>query len=353
MGKQSPTPDQIERPERRSVTLADVAALAGVSSSTASRVLNGRGELSESTRVAVLTAAATLQFQPSPLARSLRTRTTYTVGFVVPDVASPFYAAALKGAQQTLEQAGYRVMLMDSEQTTDGEVAALKTLLNHKVDGLLLSTTGVAAALFDDVVGRSGTPCVFFDGILRGAGVGTVSLENDAGIAKLVDHLVEHGHERIATLAGSQSETSGIERLSAFRAAMRRHGLRVATGWERTASWSVESGRVETGRLLELARRPTAVVAASVELALGCMAACRERGIEIPDELALVAFDDPYFGELLDPPLTAIAYEPEAVGREAATMLVEVMRDGLDGRREVVVPVELVRRRSCGCVEAP
>ena len=331
------------------MTLADVAELAGFSASTASRVLNGRGELSESTRLAVLTAAATLEFQPSPLARSLRTRTTYTVGFVVPDVASPFYAAALKGAQQALEQAGYRVMLMDSEQTVAGEVAALKTLLNHKVDGLLVSTTGVSVELFEDVVGDSGTPCVFFDGILDGAGIGSVALENDAGIAKLVDHLVDHGHGRIATIAGSQSETSGIERLAAFRAAMRRHGLRIGSGCARAASWSVESGRVETHRLLALPRRPTAVVAASVELALGCMAACRDLGVGIPDELALVAFDDPYFGGLLDPPLTAIAYEPEAVGREAATMLVEAIRDGLEGRRAAVVPVELVRRRSCGC----
>ena len=334
---------------RRKVTLADVAQVAGVSASTASRALNGRGELSEATRAAVLEAARTLQFQPSVLARSLRTRTTYTVGFDVPDIASPFYASALKGAQSTLERAGYRVMLMDSEQGATGEVAALRTLLNHQVDGLLLSTTGLPRRVFQEIVGGSGRPCVFFDGILDGAGAGSVSLENTAGIAQLVDHLVEHGHELIATIAGSQTESSGVERLKAFRAAMRRHGLPVRAGYAPSCQWGLEHGRVAAGTLLALASPPTAIVAASVELALGCMTACRQRGVAIPDDVALVAFDDSYFGALLDPPLTSIAYDPEEVGRAAAGLLIDAMADGTQPRRELVVPVELVRRRSCGC----
>ena len=160
------------------VTLADVAEYAGVSASTASRALNGRGEMSPETRAAVLEAADALQFEPSLLARSLRTRTTWTVGFVVPDVSSPFYATALKGAQTVLEEAGYRVMLMDSRQEPDGELAALRTLLNHQVDGLLLSTVGIDREQFRATVGRRGTPCVFFDSIVPAAGEGNVLLDN-------------------------------------------------------------------------------------------------------------------------------------------------------------------------------
>ena len=204
-------------------TLADVAASAGVSASTASRALNGRGELSAATRAAVHEAAARLHFQPSPLARSLRTRQTYTVGFVVPDVASPFYAACLKGAQGVLETAGYRVMLMDSEQSVDGELAALRTLVNHRVDGLLVATAGVGRDEFYDAVGAE-TPCVFLDSVLDGVGAGAVTLENAPGIDLLVEHLREHGHTRIALLAGSQLETSGTERLDAFVAAIKRTG---------------------------------------------------------------------------------------------------------------------------------
>jgi LacI family transcriptional regulator, galactose operon repressor len=342
------TTEQIGR-RRRGATLADVAASAGVSASTASRALNGRGELSASTRAAVHEAAERLGFRPSPLARSLRTRQTHTVGFVVPDVASPFYAASLKGAQGVLEAAGYRVMLMDSELSVEGEVAALRTLVDHQVDGLLVATAGMGAQDFEELVGAEGTPCVFLDSAVDGAGAGAVALENRAGIELLVEHLRdEHGHARIALLAGSQQETSGIERLEAFVEAME-----PAPELIRICTWTQTAGAIETRALLELEPRPTAIIASSAELALGCLAACRELGVRLPDELALATFDDPYFGHLLEPSLTAVGYDTAAVGVSAASMLVDAMRDAeLDGagaRRELRVPVQLVRRRSCGC----
>jgi len=332
------------------VTLADVAEYAGVSASTASRALNGRGELSPETRAAVLEAADALQFEPSLLARSLRTQTTWTVGFVVPDVSSPFYASALKGAQKALEQAGYRVMLMDSGQDPEGELAALRTLLNHQVDGLLLSTVGIDGEQFRATVERRGTPCVFFDSIVPGAGEGSVHLDNADGVERLVDHLVAHGHRRIGLLTGSLAETSGHERLDAFRSAMARQDLDVPDAYLRGGRWSSEAGREGTLELLAADPPVTAIVASSVELALGCMFACRERGVRIPADLALTSFDDAYFAELLDPPLTGVGYDPMEVGRAAATLLVEAMKDG-DGNRpeQLKVPVTLITRESCGC----
>jgi len=331
------------------VTLADVAKVAGVSASTASRALNGRGELSDETRAAVLEAARELQFEPSQLARSLRTRTTFTVGFVVPDVSSPFYATALKGAQGRLEEAGYRVLLMDSEQDAGGEVEALRTLIAHRVDGLLVATVGIERGRFDELASRRPTPCVFFDSELAGRGDGSVLLDNGPGIELLVDHLVQHGHSRIGLLVGSLRETSGTERRDAFNDAMRRHGLAVRREHVSGGRWSPEAGLVATRAILGTPRPPTALVSSSVELALGAIAAARELGVRVPDELALATFDDAYFAELLDPPLTAVAYDPAEVGRRAAGLLVAAMRDGDGSRRDERIRVELVRRRSCGC----
>jgi LacI family transcriptional regulator len=339
------------RGRARSATLADVAEYAGVSASTASRALNGRGELSDQTRAAVIEAAEALQFQPSVLARSLRTRTTHTVGFVVPDVASPFYASALKGAQRALEHSGYRVMLMDSGQELAGEIAALRTLLNHQVDGLLLSTVGISERVFDEIVSRRGTPCVFFDSMLAGVGAGSVTLDNVEGMNLLIDHVIWHGHRRIGFLAGSLEETSGRERFDAFGAAMRRHGLDASAELVRVCRWTHEDGRVATLELLSVDPGPTAVIASSAELALGCLAASRERGLRLPEELALACFDDPYFGALLEPPLTAVGYDPSEVGREAAALLVDAIRDGGEPLQRSV-PVRLVQRRSCGCEAA-
>jgi LacI family transcriptional regulator, galactose operon repressor len=324
-------------------TLADVAERAGVSTSTASRALNGYAGLAPATREAVVLAAATLNFQPSALARSLRTRQTFTVGFVVPDVSSPFYAAALRGAQRRLEQSGYRVMLMDADQDVDRELAALQTLLNHQVDGLLIATAGMARTTFEDTVSSHETPTVFFDGVIDGAGQGAVTLDNDRGIRLLVDHLVEHGHERIALLAGSQRESAGVARLRTFQEA-----VDAAPRYVKLCEWSIEDGRRAGHELLEDSPRATAVIASSAELALGFMAAAAARGVRIPDEIALVVFDDPYFGDLLEPSLTAVGYDTSLVGEQAADLLVNAMQSTVE-RRAVRVPVTLVRRRSCGC----
>jgi DNA-binding LacI/PurR family transcriptional regulator len=296
----------------------------------------------------VIEAAERLGFQPSPLARSLRTRQTYTVGFVVPDVASPFYAASLKGAQGVLEAAGYRVMLMDSEQSVADELAALRTLVNHQVDGLLLATVGLKEEQFSEAVGGE-TPCVFLDSVLDGVGAGAVALENVLGTELLVDHLREHGHSRIGLIAGSQQETSGRERLEAFVAAVERTGADPSPELVRACAWAQAAGAEEARALLALSARPTAIVACSAELALGCLAVCRELGVALPDELALVTFDDPYFGALLEPSLTAVGYDPSEVGRAAAALLVDAMQGRRLDHRDIRIAVELVRRRSCGC----
>jgi LacI family transcriptional regulator len=329
-------------------TLADVARLAGVSPSTASRALNGLGQFTDETRSAVLAAAEELGFEPSPLARSLRTQRTQTIGFVVPDVSSPFYAAALQGAQRELEREGYRVMLMDSEQDAPRELAALRTLLMHQVDGLLVSTTGISQESFENVLSLRRAPCVFLDTALEGAGDGVVLLDNYAGMKLLVQHLAEHGHRSIAVLAGSQRETSGVERLDAFREEAAAQNLD-SDQLVRLCRWTPESAREQTLELLSLDPPPTAIVACSAELALGCLAACRERGVAVPEDVAVACFDDPYVAPLLEPALTAIAYDPGELGRVAASLLLERIRTGDGDRSEVRVPVRLVVRRSCGC----
>jgi LacI family transcriptional regulator len=326
---------------RRKSTLADVAERAGVSTSTASRALNGHAGLAPATRAAVEDAAAQLNFQPSPLARSLRTRQTFTVGFVVPDVSSPFYAAALKGAQRTLEQSGYRVVLMDANLDVERELEAIETLLSHQVDGLLVATAGLARATFDEAV--DGTPSIFFDSVIAGTGDGTVTLDNTGGIRQLVEHLREHGHERIGFLAGSQRESAGAERLQAFLGA-----ITVDERYVKLCDWAIDEGRRAGFELLRDAEPPTAVIASSAELALGFMSAAASEGFRIPANVALVAFDDPYFGDLLEPPLTAVGYDPCEVGERAAELLVSSLSSGAEPQN-VRVPVTLVRRKSCGC----
>ncbi len=329
------------------IRLSDVARRANVSTSTASRALNGIGELSDETRAAVLRAAEELDFRPSPVARSLRTRRSHTVGLVVPTVAHAFYAAVTTGAQAVLEEHGYRLILIDSGEDPDTVKGAVRTLLDHEVDGVLVSTAPFGAHQFNALLER--TPCVFIDELAPGAGAGNVALENRRGVELLVAHLAEHGHRRIGFLGGPADRTSGYERYEGFLAGMAKCDLDIEPDLVRECEWTIASGYEEGETLLAASQRPTAVVTASGELALGVLAAARRARIAIPEALALAAFDDLYFAPLLEPSLTAIGYDAASIGRQAARLLLGVVRDGSVIRNEVRIDVRLVCRRSCGC----
>jgi LacI family transcriptional regulator len=335
----------------RRAKLNDVARRAGVSRSTASRALNGIGELSDETRDAVARAAQDLGYRPSPLARTLRTRRSRTVGLVVPTVAHSFYAAVTNGAQRTLEEHGYRLLLIDSGDNPNTLTAAVQTLLDHEVDGILMSTAPVGAEQFNVLL--DGTPCVFIDELAPGAGVGNVVLENERGVALLVDHIAGHGHDRIGYLGGPTDRTSGSERLRGFVEAMSRNKLEVFPELIGECEWTIASGFTHAEALLALERRPSALITASGELGLGALAAARRADLSIPGDLALACFDDLYFAPLLEPSLTAIAYDTPSIGRAGAHLLLAAILGGPAPQREMRIDVELVRRRSCGCEPDP
>jgi DNA-binding LacI/PurR family transcriptional regulator len=329
------------------VRLADVAERAGVSTATASRALNGIGELTDQTRATVFQAAAELDFRPSPLARSLRTRHTSTVGLVVPYVAHSFYASLIKGAQSFLNDAGYRLILMNSGVESETVAAAITTLLDHQVDGLLVSTTPFGADRFNRLLGTK--PCVFLDEVVSGAGNGSVALENAKGVRMLVDHMAWHGHRRIAYLGGPNDNTAGVERLAGFRSAMQAQSFDVPSNLVHSCDWSIKAGFAAALEVLTGPSSPTAIVTASAELALGVIAAARSRRLTIPDDIALATFDDRYFAPLLEPSVTAIAYDEVEMGRRGAQMLVGAIAAPDAGGLELRMDVRLVPRRSCGC----
>jgi LacI family transcriptional regulator len=331
----------------KTVRLDDVARRAGVSTSTASRALNGVGELAADTRAAVVRAAAELKYRPSPVARSLRTRRSKTVGLVVPTVSHAFYAAVTQGAQSVLEEHGYRLILVDSGEDPAPVGRAVETLLDHEVDGLLMSTAPLSAERFRELIGM--TPCVFIDELAPGAGVGNVVLENDRGVSMLVDHVAEHGHRRIAFLGGPADRTSGRERLRGFLDAMERQQLEVDDQLVRECRWTIASGFEQCMALLSAEEPPTALVTASAELALGALAATRRLRFAIPRDIAIVCFDDLYFAPLLEPSLTAIAYDTRSIGTEGARLLLAAVEDDEPQWSEARIEVNLVRRRSCGC----
>jgi LacI family transcriptional regulator len=326
----------------RRPTLVDVARLARVAPSTASRALKESPRTSPGTRERVRAAALGLGYQPNRLAQSLRARTAPFVGIVVPDIGIPFYSRFVKGAQEELERSGHQVLVMNTGREAAREEAALAILEGHRVHGVLVATSRP-----DTPDPR--TPTVYFDSIVPG-GLASVARANAEGMALLVAHLAEHGHRRIAYVGGPPTFTSGRERLDGYRAAVAAHGLDARASYVEIAdsSWSPASAAAAMERLLALAEPPTAVVTSGDTLAVGAMSACRAAGLSLPREMALASFDDPEFGALLDPPVTALARGDVELGRVAAGLLLAALA-GVPQPHEVRLPVELLVRRSCGC----
>jgi LacI family transcriptional regulator, galactose operon repressor len=331
-------------PQRRRPTLVDVARLAQVAPSTASRALKESPRISEETKIRVRAAARGLGYEPNRVAQSLRAMTAPFVGIVVPDIGIAFYSRFVKGAQEVLEAAGFQALVMNTEREAGREEVALRTLEGHRVSGILLATSRPGA-------GESHIPTVYFDSLAGERGVARVALANQQGIELLVGHLAAHGHNRIGYIGGPPVFTSGTERLAGFRAAVERQGADPHAALVEIAdsSWSTEGGAAAMSRLLALAEPPTAVVAAGDTLALGAMSACRGAGRRVPEDVALVTFDDPIFGGLLDPPVTALRRGDQELGRVAARLLLDGLNGGGERVPEVRLPVELVVRRSCGC----
>ena len=330
---------------RKRPTLVDVARLAQVAPSTASRALKESPRISEETRSRVRAAALGLGYQPNRVAQSLRAMTAPFVGIVVPDIGITFYSRFVKGAQQVLERAGHQALVMSTEREAGREETALRTLEGHRVSGILLATSRPASE-------EPHTPTVYFDSLAGDRGIARLALANAQGMDLLVGHLVEHGHRRIGYVGGPPLFTSGTERLEGFRHAAGVHGADLSPVYVEIAdtTWSPASGAAATERLLALAEPPTAIVASGDTLALGVMSACRDAGLKVPDDMALVCFDDPVFGGLLDPPVTALRRGDLELGRAAAALLLAALGTGrVEGDTEVRIPVELVVRRSCGC----
>jgi len=343
-------------PGSRRLTLADVAAAAGVSQATASRALAGSPRVNARTRERVWSIADRLGFEPNRAARSLRRGRTSAVGLVVPDVAVAFYAAALKAAQEVLEAAGYHVLVVNTARAARRERAALRTLRSHQVDGLIVATSGG----YEDM----GVPAVFLDSLPPELGEGAVALANEDGIARLVRHLVElHGHERVAYVgppdqAGPGEEplvhSTGRERLEGFRRAIGAAGLALPPEHVRLSdpACSERVARALARELLAGPARPSAIVAGADTLALGVLEGARDREVRVPDELAVVSFDEPPYADLLDPPVTSLDRHDSELGRLAAQRLLAAF-EGVplppDAPPVTRVPLALKVRRSCGC----
>ncbi|MEV2251810.1 LacI family DNA-binding transcriptional regulator [Streptomyces sp. NPDC050147] len=326
-------------------SIKDVAAEAGVSVATVSRVLNSHPSVSPAARARVVAAVESLGYRPNAVARSLRTDQTRTLGLVISDVLNPYFTALARSVEEAARALGYSVIIGNADERPELQDHHVRTLLDRRIDGLLVSPTDGGSPLMLDTA-RSGTPMVFVDRWIPGVDVPVVRADGREAVRDLVAHLHTVGHRRLAIIAGPAATTTGSERVEAFREALAAYGLPLPDDHIGQGDFQADSGRRATERFLALPEPPQAVFAADNLMALGALDAIRARGLRVPHDIALAAFDDiPWFVHT-DPPITAIAQPTGDLGRAAVQALVDL----IEGRRprSVTLPARLVVRRSCG-----
>ncbi|MGW1234305.1 LacI family DNA-binding transcriptional regulator [Streptomyces californicus] len=325
--------------------IKDVAAEAGVSVATVSRVLNGHPSVSQEARTRVLAAVEALGYRPNAVARSLRTAQTRTLGLVISDVLNPYFTELARFVEEEARALGYSVIIGNADEQPDLQDHHVRTLIDRRIDGLLVSPADGGTPLLRDVA-LSGTPMVFVDRWIPGIDVPVVRADGTGAVRDLVAHLHGLGHRRLAIIAGPAATTTGDERVEAFRGALRDHGLALPDAYIGQGDFQAASGRRATEGFLELAEPPEVVFAADNLMALGALDAIRARGLRVPDDIALAAFDDiPWFVHT-GPPITAVAQPTADLARAA----VRALADRIEGRtpQSVTLPARLVVRRSCG-----
>lgn len=339
-------------------TIMDVAREAGVSRSTVSRVLNNRGEVDAETSQRVRAAIAKLDYFPNASARALAKQKTDTIGVMLADLSDPFYERMIKGIQQVADQHHYSVAFYNSrDDLTDHRNIVSSALRGNRVDGLLivgsyigdsdtvlhLISSGLPIALIERYTDHPSVPCVVCDNV---------------GAAKIATkHLLNMGHTRIGCITGRLDFQSGIDRLMGFREALAEHSVSIDEELIIQGNFQNNCGYRAMLRLMEMSNPPTAVLASNDMMAIGAIRAASELGIGIPEDVAIMGFDDITFAAMIHPQLTTMRQPLFKMGSFAAEQLIHVINhghsttrnEGTIGAKEVL-QAELVVRKSCGSV---
>lgn len=330
-------------------TVRTVAALAGVSIASASRVLNGLGGSTETIR-RVRESAERVGYVPNAIARSLQAKRTGLLALAVADIGNPVYVEMMRAIEGVAKQAGYQLLVHATGADATAEVTLLDRLAQRYVDGLILSplrlTDGHLAALR-----RSPVPVVVVGSLPADAPFDNVRADSHTGVGLAVRHLVNLGRRRIAFVNGAIDTTPGAARLVAFRDALREAGLRARDDLVESGDFQYAHGRAATARLLALpaARRPDAIFCANDLIAVGALHALLAGGVRVPEDVALVGMDDTDLAQMSFPQISSVSLGAQQRGAIAADLLLtRLASPQLAPRRETVAPRLAVRTSSAG-----
>ncbi len=331
---------------KRKPTLNDVAALAGVSNATVSNAINGTKHVGDDVRAKIDQAIAALDYIPNSLAKSLKMNESRLIGLMIWDILNPGFPPIVRGIEDTLRKNGFNVLLCNTDSDPVKELQYLKVLLGRQVDGLVVALAGPDVSHFLAL----NIPVVFFNRIPECTDCNVVTTDNAQGAYLATEHLLRHGYRRIAIVAGVQYISVGRERFRGYRKALEDGGRAFDERFVRVGPFTVEGGYQAMKELMEQDQPPDAVFTSNNILTLGALRYLRETGYRIPQDIAVVSYDDPDWATLLDPPLTCVDAQNYQMGISTGELLLERVQEKTAAKpKRVVLPLSLTVRRSCGC----
>jgi len=330
------------------VTMSEVARRAGVSVTTVSHVINDTRRVDPETRRRVEEAIADLEYRRNTVARALAGRGSLTIGLAISGLSNPYFGSLLQAIEGRIAEAGYLLVLGDTHDDLEREQRVVDSLLDRRVDGLIVAPSPGFAARSAPRIAAASTPLVLID---RGAELDCdqVLPENRDSARRLTEHLVEHGHRRIAALVGLPGLDSSHQREQGYREALEAAGIPVDERLIASGDSNPASAERELSRLLRLVEPPTAVVAMNNAMTIGAMRAARETATAVPEDLALAAYDDFEWSDLFLPRLTAIAQDVSTMGSTAVDVLLDRISGAELNPRRYVVDTDFHRGTTCGC----
>ena len=330
------------------VTIKEVAEFAGVSRATVSRVLNNHAYVTDDVRQRVQQAMDTLGYQPNRSARRLRAQSSDIMGLIIPDIQNSLFQALVRGVEDAAYANQLNVVLCNTDDNPDKQKAYLRVMQAERAAGVVVIPTRPNDGVVLAPVRETGIPVVLVDREVVNFEADIVKVDNIRGAHAATTHLVRLGYQRIAIIAGTQTLTPGRERLRGCYEAFDEQGIRVDPALVKVGNFRLESGYELTRELMSMAEPPDAIFAANNLMSLGALRALHELGIRIPEQAALIGFDDmPWAGDL-NPPLTAVSQPGYEMGQQAVQLLLQRVERPASPFYKVVLQPRLVVRRSCG-----
>ena len=332
--------------ETQKVSMRDVAKAADVAMSTVSRVISGHPDVSPQMYERVQAVVARLGYEPHFLAQSLRRGATLSVGFSVSDIANPVIAHYARGAESVLRAAGYSLLVMSAENDPALDVAHIRFLQSRRVDGLLLLVASERRRATIETLAQLQIPLVVMDRDMpKRLRASAVLCDHRAGMAAAVGHLLDLGHRRIALISWSLDMRPGRERLAGLQEAYATRGLEDSS-IPVLGPFTSDEGEQATGELLDGPDPPTAIIAGTNHLMIGCLRALARRNLRLGSDLAFVACDDSPLAELFTPPIAVVTRDHSTIGHTAAELLLRRL-NGQNEPQTIVLPTSFIPRASC------